>query len=345
MKKYWWNRTTEAESSTGDPIAESSPKNSILDDLDTQSINEDLHDSILRVPEGLNQVEFDSDTDSGIESVKLDPVTDERGRKLQVSELTRTRSITPFNIRDNISHLLGWDQEYSDREWDDQINKLIITEKHLINISDNKVGYCKPSSRSAIIKDEQNSALVFEKAYMKKIFNDFPLYYPWAVYEKDKSLECDTVLQTFIDYQIIFKRLKRNNSKDKIMIFRSGIVPKRTDEFNIKSCTIDMKITDKMIEFETFKKITKLLIDDTFFGPEVQIAPVGLIFKKKYLYSVISIWLHPPRDRFDDDNIFNPNLLMNFMLCIRNSLPHHLHSVLDTSVVIENETLAMTSLY
>ncbi|CAH6718257.1 hypothetical protein CLIB1444_01S02652 [[Candida] jaroonii] len=346
MKKYWWNHDQDIEIlSSGNPIAESSPRNIyLLDDLDTQSINEDLEDSILRNAEVHNPAEMDSDSDNDGEVVSIGSIIDERGRKLQVKELTRSRSITPFKIRENISHFMGWDQETEEIGWDDKLTKA-VTKNYLENISDQKLGFTKPSSRLAIMNNEQNIALIFEKEYMKRTFNDFPLYYPWAVYEKEKSLDYDTVLQTFIDFQITFKRLKRKDSKDKIRIFRSGIVPKRKDEFNIHSCSIDMKITDKLIEFETFKTLVRLIIDDTFFKPEIQISPIGLVFKKKYLYSIISIWLYPPLTRFDEENIFNPKSIMDFIECMKRSLPDHIHHVLSTAVIVENETQSITSLY
>lgn len=286
-KKCWWNTdlTDDIEIITSNypPLDQSSPKADRFEELD--HITDDLEDSIMRLDtKKLPKYHMDEfNLEKAFELPEPSPsivesTLDERGRKVTVTEDvssafsgSRSRSRTPFKIRDNISHLLGWDKlEDQDPEYDETISKLGISgslQKDKIHFS--KLSYRKPCSRLALLDNDQVSAFNFELRLIRNHITDFPLNFPWVVWvSKESKTEWKTIIGNKIDFKSATKFIKSIYTDCKIMVFKLGVLPKRKNAENIDSISIDIQVSHDN-DYDAFKQILYTCLDGNLYSPDI----------------------------------------------------------------------------
>lgn len=62
-------------------------------------------------------------------------------------------------------------------------------------------------------------------------------------------------------------------------------------------------------------------------------------------YSIISLWLYPPKLKEGEEEIFPPDSLLRLTERIREILSGFLQDIVDSAVFIENKTLSTRNIY
>lgn len=62
-------------------------------------------------------------------------------------------------------------------------------------------------------------------------------------------------------------------------------------------------------------------------------------------YSIISLWLYPPKQRECDEYIFPSDSILRLTESIRENLSGFLQDIIDSAVFIENKTLSTRNIY
>lgn len=276
-----------------------------------------------------------------------------RGRKLSIkkersrSKSGMSRSITPFKIRDNMSAVFGWAVEGSDDDFEGNISKISLLRCNGIKQdSTSKLAFSKPCSKIAILNTEQNNALNFELSILKTKLGYFPSYYNWnaVMFKTDKSRIIKNI-EYLHEADLLVKDIKEFTTYDKINITRHKFDPGRKG--NVKGCSVDMKLFNGEMEHKSFCHLIKLIIDgNSLAQPNIHLSIIGMEFKRrKAKYSTFSIQLYPPVANFDKENVFDPNLILELMNCIRDNLPDPFQSIIDTSIIVNNYDFTTISLY
>lgn len=221
------------------------------------------------------------------------PSPSPRGRQLKepvepaedepVEPASRLRSRTPFKIRENLSHLFGWDKPVDpDPEYEEGVSKVEITapgnkttpkpinnESHTCGDNRSKLKYWKPCNRLGLLNNDQYSAFNYELNLIKNHINDFPLCYPWVFWiTNDNKTVANTVIGNLIDLKLSLKLIKNIYKESKIMIFKLGVLPRRKTDENVDSISIDIQVNHQN-DYEAFKEILQICLDSTLYKPDL----------------------------------------------------------------------------
>lgn len=81
-------------------------------------------------------------------------------------------------------------------------------------------------------------------------------------------------------------------------------------------------------------------------GELTKLVPVCAVsYKRMPAYSIVSLWLHPPKQKECDDEIFPPDSLLRLTESIREIISGFLQDIVDSAVFIENKTLSTRNIY
>lgn len=286
-RRHWWNNLDDIEivsSNHTGPLDQSSPRGFRLNELDNDSITEDLEDSLLRLntvrqhENILNELDqVPSEVESIVLPLEPEICTDVRGRKITVTEdipltRTRSRSKTPFKIRDNLSHLFGWDKLLdTDPEYEEEASEVegegTDTPQPVEEYP--KLKYWKPCSRLALLDNDQFSAFLFELSLIKNHINDFPLNFPWVIWiTRSSKTEVKTVVENAIDLKLATKYIKGIYQECKVMVFKLGVLPKRKIPENINGISIDIQVNHDY-DFDAFKDIVNMTLNGALYKPDI----------------------------------------------------------------------------
>lgn len=191
-------------------------------------------------------------------------------------------SVTPLRIRDNLHHLLHTlqseydikDLSYEERKQTQFLQNMGMDRSvRSVNISKLCTFSGVPSSRLALLDNNQCSAFLYQLQKYKSHASQYSYYFSWMAWcekigSRGKKLIAEAVIDTNIDFEQYMKSLKKRVSlvDHRFHLLKLNFLPKRKSQRMINGGTIDIQVSINE-GYEMFKELGRLVMEDTLYKP------------------------------------------------------------------------------